>query len=1038
MFPSAKIRALVIVLLLVPAAARASLLPQANCEDLLPQVLNVGLPQPHDPLNVRFEDLRKAAEALFSSTYQEQGRCRGGRRLQVNIAIGNDYQILDWLGQRLIDVAAVPDLGAELLRRDGVDLLELNPVEHGFDNLLTPDLSDRLRSWSAEAGNWTARDEPAKDFESFRWQLWCGLAKGAGSAAGSLRLADGRPCSALPRGPDYRIALASHLSTGGFLHPVAETAKWLQARLGETRLSADAAGKLTDRFWTSFFDHARFTLDGTLEKGQGTSSRLIEIMADEEPAGSGPQYEDHLVITRRAAARIFEPGRLLPPDVALPPELTALLASKPVPAAFQSLLTPDPYFGVRTFGFTVDESIGLLRQHQSTSGKAQLALVLPGGGVKAVYQSRLMDALYSQGYLKNALTRTAPQAEANPVDVDFVIGTSGGALLGYFVARLAENGPWNLSQVLWEKENREVLDSTDIFGRTDLPRYLSVVTIVSLFAALLTLTSLRRKSPLRDDAPPPERTGRRLLRVTVWPLLILTPLLVRLVNGSLSQEHIPEIEGLFYALCASLAMFADQCLILRTEVQARPYDRLFGLCSGLALLAGGVLVALPLLPIWGGREGKRWIDGLVDGLKLSRGSLLICLGVLCVLVGVILWLCSSRHYHLEKVGDFLAGFLVSLFLVLGVYGLLATVMYMKPDLLSPLELTLGFWVWLSLTSLVLGYLLIAVGCAWREARWGRHVFRGLRYLCSSHPNCALAGRRFVRIAAVTMLSFFWWNLILAPALYGNGHAHGFLKTAVGNFNREYRQANPKGDPHRLTSQLLVPANVLERDGTRYFLVLPGGVTDCPPVSRKPGALWYTYRIQPRGGVSLPAPQGDCQNFSDKRAKDVDEVVFASGSPFPIFPAHLLDLKDKSGEVHKEALVDGGYSNNEPVDAALSVAAEQVLIVESTNPLGPSGPVAGPSRWPPLTGPLVGDLLRLPGFLFERSQQVDRLSRRGLFVVSLSPWRDEPDWPELFDFRRQVVERMRKVADQDLSRRVGLVESWGPPRFQLSVLVGGAD
>jgi hypothetical protein len=29
-----------------------------------------------------------------------------------------------------------------------------------------------------------------------------------------------------------------------------------------------------------------------------------------------------------------------------------------------------------------------------------------------------------------------------------------------------------------------------------------------------------------------------------------------------------------------------------------------------------------------------------------------------------------------------------------------------------------------------------------------------------------------------------------------------------------------------------------------------------------------------------------------------------------------------------------------------------------------------------------------------------------------------------------------VADKDLSRRVGLVESWGPPRFQLSVQVGG--
>ena len=90
----------------------------------------------------------------------------------------------------------------------------------------------------------------------------------------------------------------------------------------------------------------------------------------------------------------------------------------------------------------------------------------------------------------------------------------------------------------------------------------------------------------------------------------------------------------------------------------------------------------------------------------------------------------------------------------------------------------------------------------------------------------------------------------------------------------------------------------------------------------------------------------------------------------------------------------------------------------------------------LMGPLVADLLRLPGFLFERAQQVDRLSRRGLFVVSFSPWREEKDWPFLADFRRPVVERLKDVADADLKRRIGLVESWGLPRFQMSVLVGG--
>ncbi|HYX24706.1 MAG TPA: hypothetical protein VFC23_11180 [Thermoanaerobaculia bacterium] len=1038
MSPSAKIPALLLVLLLVPAAARASLRPEAKCEDHLPQVLNVGLPQPPDLSAWQLEKLRQAAEGLFSSIYQWQGRCRGRRDLQVNIAIGNEYQILDWLEQRLVDVAVVPDLSAYLLARDGVKLLELNPVERGFDNLLTPPFSYRLRSRSFAAGAWSERPDPERDFESFRWQLWCGLFPDAGGA-GPVPAAARRSCGELAGAPSYRIALTSHLDTGGFLRPVGETVRWLGERLKEAKLKADAGRRLEDAFWSAFFDHARFTLDGTLAEGRAPASGSIEIAAEEVPAGSvpGPRSEDHLVIAAGVAAPIFEAGRLHPPDVALPPELKAMLERDPAPAAFRSLLTPEPYFGVRTFGFTVDESLGLLRQHQKSSGKAQLALVLPGGGVKAVYQSRLVDALYREGYLKNALTRAAPRPEAKPVDVDFVIGTSGGALLGYFVARLAEHGPWDLSQVLWENRQGKVLDSTDIFGWTDLPRYLSMVAIVSIFAMLLTLASLRSKSPLRADASPPERSGRLLLQLAVGPLLVLAPLLVRLVNGRLSQEHIPEVEGLFYALCASLVMFADQCLIYRAKT--RPFDRLRGLFSLLALVLGGVLVALPLLPIWRRPEGERWIDGWEPWLNLSRGSLLICLGVLLLLVGAILGLCASRRYHLEKVGDFLAGFLVSLLLVAGVYGVLAAVMYLQPDLLSPLELTPAFWAWLIPTSLVLGYLLIAAGCAWREAGWGRQAFRGLRYLCSNHPNCALASRRFVRIAGVTVIAFLWWNLVLAPALYGNGHARGFLKTAVQRFQNEYDGKNPGGDSHRLTAHLLVPANVLERDGTRYFLVMPGGLESCPPISSRPGsgALWYTYRIRPDQGAVAPPPQG-CPSFSEASADGVEQVIFASGSPFPIFPAHLVELTDKSGKPSREALVDGGYSNNEPVDAALSVAAEQVLIVESTNPLGPSGTVAGPSRWPALTGPLVADLLRLPGFLFERSQQVDRLSRRGLFVVSLSPWRDEPDWPALFDFRRQVVERMRAVADHDLARRIGLVESWGPPRFQLSVPVGGAQ
>jgi hypothetical protein len=83
------------------------------------------------------------------------------------------------------------------------------------------------------------------------------------------------------------------------------------------------------------------------------------------------------------------------------------------------------------------------------------------------------------------------------------------------------------------------------------------------------------------------------------------------------------------------------------------------------------------------------------------------------------------------------------------------------------------------------------------------------------------------------------------------------------------------------------------------------------------------------------------------------------------------------------------------------------------------------------------LPRLLGFLYQRSQQIDRRSRTDLFVASLAPAPD-PTWPLLTDFRGATVERMLETAERDLGRRIGLVESWGPPRPRTSFIVPAAS
>ena len=236
------------------------------------------------------------------------------------------------------------------------------------------------------------------------------------------------------------------------------------------------------------------------------------------------------------------------------------------------------------------------------------------------------------------------------------------------------------------------------------------------------------------------------------------------------------------------------------------------------------------------------------------------------------------------------------------------------------------------------------------------------------------------------------------------------------------------------------ANVLKADGAHYFAFLPKA-DDCLNISRRSGygATWLTRWP----GPPPPTPAGDArcvrdpQDVAEWNLEYIRSVVFASGSPYPVFPAHRID--DKIGR-----LVDGGYANNVPLDAAQGAGADQVLIVESSNPLGhpvaPSfvGFVLDAVR---IQGDLVDNLPALFTFLYERSLELDRISRRELLVVSLAPSREEAGWPTLVQFTGAVIGRMRKVAkeDWDQGRRIGLVQSWGRPRsIHVTTLTAARD
>ncbi|MEM7049332.1 MAG: hypothetical protein AAF604_06720 [Acidobacteriota bacterium] len=1043
-----------------------------------PDSLRLGLPGPA----ADSERLEGAITAFLADLFAQRGRCTDLRTLELRLAFGNGYELLDWLDSGALDGAILETPAIAVLERSR------RPASA---TVLAPNRWLREIPLPAEVvallptgGETSWRSTSPQGFRSMTArELVAGLAAGR---------------------EDLRIVTPWHLDAS-YLELLA---------LGSSVASSVAT---EDTFCSRLLDATEISFSQT---------------------GAAAPAERHLVVPFPIAAGLWRTTAFRESTAELPEALAHLLDQKPQPPALTPLFELSEYFGTRPFSFRVDESLELLRR----SPDPGLALVLPGGGVKAAYQSRLVDHLYGEGLLSNRSIGERPGSLA----VESVVGTSGGALLGYFVARLTENGPWNLTDLLWMKgegDGSRFLNSGDIFPGGDMLRYASVLVTFLVFSALLLIASFPNRSRLH----PPETAHRadhhhtwrtRLTMGAAWFLFVI-PLLVKAIHSDDLREHIPEIEGLIFALATFLAVSADQLLI--RQPGARLALKRSSLWPAVALLVGGaVAILVPflfgsswkdgdapfglsftalylllivatvallrvrrahtrwhrrkviafavealvaallvlLLHRWLGDLFKAWGEaGIVfsgfllvaivlvateglpqrfakagegataffylllfslvvfsltrpeetstgllpwtapSRLDLPLGALLVSLGALLVFAGLITLVhASDGRYRIADRRGFFAALLVAVVHVLLVHG---TLVLMSMGDFSMLELTSAFWIRLLVAAAAAA--LIMIGAAWR---WpDSSLARGLRYLAAFHPNGTLVHRRLSRFGGIALLAFLWWNLTVAPALYGNRQAVDYLAGAIARFDRAQDDQTA-----RLTADFIVPTNVLDdpAGGTRLFLFSPGRAKNLsPPVGS--GTQWSS--------IGTDFADGRVGDPRVLRHRDVlERVIMASGSPFPIFPA--TRVAGLPGRPQEEAMVDGGFSNLVPIEAALTAGARQVLILHSTHPLGHASakgrtePREGERR-ESLRGELFLNLERLPGYLFERSQRTDRVRRRELLVVSLAPPQSHRDWPPLFDFRESTVERMTTTAEQDLAGRIGLVESWGQPRFQAS-------
>lgn len=1098
---------------------------EVPCGDQLPNVLNVGIPRTA-LTDDQAKQLSQTLRTLFVPAYAD---CRS---LQINLAFGSDYEVLDWLERGSVDAGIVPHLSLFLLTHRNRDKLrELNEESSRAIGLLRP----------------LAPAPECRRYDGRNWKPCAGSAIAAYDAL-IADLAAGKPVG------HRRVMFASHLSSTGFLHPIERAASTF-ARLGASDEEAEV-------LWQQLFDAARFRIDSAetnpfalaLQEEKVKHDLTViafpgeETLRDAPAPATGPAYAQHFVVTS-AAEKLLAKATFIDPwngeQPSVDPAVTEMLAREHPPRAFETLANAEPTFGVRTFGFTVNESLRLLRQQQRSSGLQELALVLPGGGVKAAYQSRIIDELYGKGALRNAESGGA--APVSALTVRSVLGTSGGALLGYFVAQLSDKGPFNLFDILW-KPDGDYLNAEHVFDWTDMPRYFSIAWTFIIFCILLAVITGTHTSAFYKRAPAQIGAWRwRLL--TVLAVFIAVPILIRFATGT-EAEHVPVIEGLFYSILTVLVMFADQCLVYTRwgggerklwphvmalaavgslcvfasffgvsvetlqqavtfnfaffmlsaiflgapllllwvsgmfgEVKHRVVDVTGSLAAVIVLCAFGipgrlprqvphilgllVLIGLAVFAYWYSQQPVRkrivatvqtfltlfatavlcwskdvkprsWSPTLeyfgeaaFDGTRLA--SFLASIGALLLVMAAMVWVYQQRRYALRNGENFALG--LGLLLVHSVVTSVLVFLTTQalPGRVHNLEMTGSFWLSLTLFGALVAVLILVAAPRWPLAK------RAVEFLRSEHPNGALLPRRYARMLGVATLSVFWWNVVVAPAFYGNRVARKYLDAAVGRFDAAFLTVNgrkPSEDERGFvpTAKFVAPTNTLDvENSTRYFMFETPG--HAPEVSRRriAGALWNVYETTPR----LLA-DNDCRTLIDVGCIwFVHDVIFSSGSPFPIFAAHRVDVPGEKDAVY---LIDGGYSNDIPIDAARQINAQQALIVHSSSPFSAVHDHHGDEGEGKLSmspGMLIQNIGRLPAFMFERGQQVDRISRQNLFVVALAPKLDPDEpWPGLAQFDEATVRMLYNKANANLYERIGFVESWGEPRFRFSVQVAG--
>ncbi|HYM36130.1 MAG TPA: hypothetical protein VET48_12075 [Steroidobacteraceae bacterium] len=338
-----------------------------------------------------------------------------------------------------------------------------------------------------------------------------------------------------------------------------------------------------------------------------------------------------------------------------------------------------------------------------------LALVLTGGGVKATYQTRLIDALYGHNKETQADVRLTNDAKiatnssttSRPTErVNYVIGTSGGALLGMFVGTLnnsilTQDGWTGLTEMLWRPQGND-LKSTQIFPLLDMLRYFSVLVCFWLLWLVMTVavhwfgdrwwTHVHVASKAATTTKTTESNNEVIIRwrSESWPWIILlaaAPIIVVQICDRWDLEHVPPIAGVYYTLMAVIAWYSDVSLTPIRQFKwrrARITKIFFAL-----VIVGLACIAIPI----GGQWRVEYCEPVPWQINLCFFGFLLLAGA------CYMFFAQQREYFKHE--PWHEG-IVMLFGLIGMVLISYLMVWLGVQLrlTAFLELTGGFWQWL--------------------------------------------------------------------------------------------------------------------------------------------------------------------------------------------------------------------------------------------------------------------------------------------------------------------------------------------------------